>query len=75
VIALPPLLDGAVQLTVAEPEPAVALTAVGVPGTVALLGVTAFDFADSGPVPASFWAVTVKVYEVPPVSPVTTLEL
>src|SRR5262249_5948099 len=33
VIVLPPLLDGAVQLTVADPLPAVAVTPVGAPGT------------------------------------------
>ena len=38
----PPLLVGAVQLTVAEAGPAVALTPVGAPGTVGLVGVTAF---------------------------------
>jgi hypothetical protein len=32
VIALPPLLDGAVQLTVADPLPAVAVTPVGALG-------------------------------------------
>ena len=33
VIVLPPLLDGAVQLTVADPLPAVAVTPVGAPGS------------------------------------------
>src|SRR5262249_60831651 len=33
VIVLPPLLDGAVQLTFADPLPAVAVTPVGAPGT------------------------------------------
>jgi hypothetical protein len=36
---------------------------------------TALDGADAGPVPAAFVAVTVKVYEVPFVRPVTTIGL
>ena len=47
----------------------VALTLVGAPGTV--LGVTAFDAALAAPVPMAFVAVTVKVYAVPLVRPVT----
>jgi hypothetical protein len=69
VIAEPPLLDGAVHETVAWLLPAVAVTDVGAPGTVT--GVTALDGDDAGPVPTAFVAVTVKVYEVPFVSPVT----
>ena len=57
-IVLPPLL-GAVQLTVACPFPAVAVTFVGAPGTV--MGVTAFEGLDAGPLPMAFVAVTVKV--------------
>ena len=60
-IALPPLEDGAVQLTVACPLPGVALTPVGAPGTVELAGVTLFEDADAGPVPTEFVAVTVNV--------------
>jgi hypothetical protein len=37
--------------------------------------VTEFDGADAGPVPAVFVAVTVKVYAVPLVSPVTVIGL
>jgi hypothetical protein len=44
VIALPPLLSGAVNVTLAVALPLVATTAVGAPGTVA--GVTLFDAAD-----------------------------
>src|SRR6478735_7367744 len=51
VIVLPPVLDGAVQLTVAEPLPAVAVTPVGAPGTAGPLGVTALDGEEVGPVP------------------------
>ena len=59
VIALPPLLDGAVQLTVAEPLPAVAVTAVGAPGR--RFGVTLLDGDEAGPVPFALVAVTVNV--------------
>ena len=58
-MALPPLLAGAVQVTVAEALPAVADTPVGAPGTVA--GVTAVEAAEAAPVPAPLVAVTVKV--------------
>ena len=44
-------------------------TPVGTPGTVA--GTTAPDAVDAEPVPAAFVAVTVNVYEVPFVRPVT----
>ena len=71
-IVAPPLL-GAVQLTVADFTPAVAVTDVGAPGTVA--GVTALDAADAGLVPRAFVAVTVKVYAVPFVKPVTVTEV
>jgi hypothetical protein len=69
VIALPPFDAGAVQVTVACPLPAVAVTPVGGPGTVT--GVTEFDGAEAGPAPAALLATTVNVYEVPLVSPVT----
>jgi hypothetical protein len=59
VIVLPPLLDGAVQLTVADPSPALADTPVGGPGK--LLGVTLLDGAEAGLVPLPLVAVTVKV--------------
>jgi hypothetical protein len=58
-MALPPFDAGAVKLTVAWALPAVADTAVGAPGTLA--GVTLFETADAGPLPAAFAAVTVKV--------------
>jgi hypothetical protein len=59
VIAEPPLLAGAVKVTVAWALPAVAAPIVGAPGTVA--GVTLFDAAEAGPVPTPLVAVTVKV--------------
>ena len=59
VIALPPLLDGAHQLTDAELSAGVADTPVGAPG--ALPGVTAADGADAAPIPTLFVAVTVNV--------------
>ena len=70
VIGLPPF-EGAVQLTTAEPLPAVAVTAVGAAGAVTETGVTAGEAADEGPVPTALVAATVKVYAVPLVSPVT----
>ena len=60
VIWLPPL-GGAVQLTVAEPLPATAVTSVGADGAVVLVGMTAFDGSEAGPGPAASDAVTVKV--------------
>ncbi|HET7549055.1 MAG TPA: hypothetical protein VFJ86_14890 [Usitatibacter sp.] len=72
VIGAPPSLAGAVKVTVAWALPAVAVPIVGAPGTVA--GVTLFDAADAGPVPTAFVAVTVKVYAVPFVSPLTVME-
>jgi len=69
-----PFAADAVKLTLALPEPAVAaLTPVGAPGTPA--GVTAFDGFDAGPVPFAFVAVTVNVYAVPFVSPLTRIGL
>ena len=67
VIAAPPLLAGAVHVTVALALPADAVTPVGAPGTV--LGVTALDAADAGPAPEPFVAVTVNVYDEPFVRP------
>jgi hypothetical protein len=70
VTAAPPLLTGAAHDTtdwvLAAP---VALTAVGAPGTVD--GVTAAEADEAAPVPDAFVAVTVNVYEVPFVRPVT----
>jgi hypothetical protein len=60
-MALPPLLAGAVQLTVALALPAVAITPVGAPGTVAAAGVTADEAAEAGPAPIALLAVTVNV--------------
>ncbi len=58
------------KLTVACPCPAVAETLVGAPGTVAL-GVTLLEAVEALEVPTELVAVTVKVYAVPFVSPVT----
>jgi hypothetical protein len=65
------LLD--TELTLAG-TPAIA----GVDGSIAgpgggVFGVTAFDAADAGPGPTPFVAVTVNVYAVPLVSPVTVV--
>jgi len=61
---------GAIQLTVTCPSPAEATTPVGAPGTVAS-GITHADAVDAGPVPTPFWALTVKLYGVPFLSPDT----
>ena len=60
-IALPPLLAGAVQLTVAWAVPATALTLVGDPGAVGALGVTELDGDEGLLVPIALVAVTVRV--------------
>jgi hypothetical protein len=71
VIAEPPLETGWVKLTVAVVDPvAVAAPMVGAPGTVT--GVTGADGADTAEVPPAFVAVTVNVYAVPLVRPVTS---
>ena len=64
-------LDEAVKLIVACETPAVALTEIGALGTVA--GVTELLVPETVLVPIAFVAVTVKVYEVPFVSPVTVI--
>ena len=69
-IALPPLDTGALHETVAWPSLGAALTPVGAPGTDA--GVTAGEATDAALVPIEFVAVTVNVYAVPSVRPVTT---
>jgi hypothetical protein len=58
-MAPPPFEAGAVHDTVAWPLPAVANTPVGAPGTV--MGVTLFEAAEAGPLPAALVAVTLKV--------------
>ena len=61
-MALPPSLAGAVQETVAEALPAVAVTAVGAPGTVAgATGVTLLDASEGELLPTAFVAMTVNV--------------
>jgi hypothetical protein len=68
-----PLAVGAVQLTVTVPVLlAVALTAVGAPGTA--MSVWLAEAAEAVPVPIPLVAVTVKVYPVPMVSPVTVAD-
>ena len=75
VSALPPLLVGAVQLTVADASAAVAVTPVGAPGALGALGVTALDAGDSEPAPLALVADTVNVYVVPFVRPGTVVEV
>ena len=68
-MALPPVLAGALKVTLACALPAVATTFVGAPGTVA--GVTLFEAADCALDPIALVATTRKVYAVPFVRPVT----
>src|SRR5712691_6817563 len=72
-MALPPLEAGAFQASVTLEFPAVAVSPVGAPGTVA--GVTALEAADAGPVPTALVAVTVNVYLSPLDRPVTVIGL
>jgi hypothetical protein len=71
VIADPPLFTGGVKVIVASPLPRTAVTLVGAPGVVA--GVIELLVGDEEPVPFAFVAVTVKVYVVPFVRPVTVI--
>ena len=68
-IARPPFEAGADQLTRADPSAGVATAPVGAPGTVA--GITGAEAAEAGPVPTTFAAVTLNVYDVPLVRPLT----
>ena len=70
-IALPPLLGGAVNETLASPLPAVAVPMPGAPGTVA--GAALFDGADGMPVNAPLLAVTVQVTAAPAANPLTVI--
>ena len=72
VITAPPVFAGAVKLTVALPLLTIAEILVGTPGAV-VAGVTAAEALEAVPVPTLFVAVTVKVYAVPLVSPVTVI--
>ena len=58
-IGEPPVSVGAVQVTTARPSPAVALTVVGAPGTVA--GVIAVEAVEASEVPVTVVATTVNV--------------
>src|SRR5215210_5727578 len=68
-MGLPPSDAGATHVTRADPVPALAVTPVGAPGTVA--GTTAPVAGDAVPAPTAFVAATVNVYEVPFANPPT----
>lgn len=70
-----PFETGAVKLTVALALPADAVTPIGAPGAVNVPGVTLFEIDDRGPVPTALVAVTLNVYAVPLVNPVTIIGL
>ena len=59
VIAEPPLLAGAVNVTVTCAFPSVAVPIVGAPGVVE--GITEFEAALAGLLPVAFVATTTKV--------------
>jgi hypothetical protein len=71
VIVAPPLLAGAVKLTTTCALPLTPLTTVGTPGIVT--GITEEEALEALLVPALLVAVTVKVYAVPLVRPVTVI--
>jgi hypothetical protein len=68
-MASPPSETGAVHVNDTCVLPRVGVTPVGAPGTV--VGVAAADADDAEPVPTVFVAVTVNVYAVPFVRPLT----
>src|ERR1700690_1575263 len=69
-MAAPPLLAGAVKVTTEEALALeVAVPMVGAPGTVE--GTMAVDGTELGPVPTELVAVTVNVYDVPSLRPLT----
>ena len=70
-MALPPLLAGAVKLTVTCALPDIAAPIIGAPGTVA--GVTLFEAAEAAPLPTALVALTVHVTATPLVRPVTVI--
>lgn len=69
----PPLDAGALNAIDALALPAVADPTVGAPGTVD--GVTPFDAADAALAPIALLALTVKVYAVPLLRPVTLMDV
>ena len=73
VIALPPLLAGAVQVTFDCRAPVDADTDVGAFGSVK--GVTEEEFVEYDPVPTVFFAATLNTYAVPFVNPVTVTDV
>jgi hypothetical protein len=73
VIALPPVELGALQFNITVWFEAVAERLSGAEGTVR--GVTALEAVDAEPVPAEFIALTLNVYAVPFVRPVTVTEV
>ena len=67
------MLAGAVKLTVTLLFPAVAVPTVGAPGAPS--GVALLEAVDAAPVPTLLVAVTVKVYGVALLSPLTPIGL
>jgi hypothetical protein len=67
----PPVLAGAVKLTVACDGPGVMVPIMGAPANVT--GITGVILAADAPVPLAFVAVTAKVYAIPFVNPFTVI--
>src|SRR5438132_1338420 len=75
-MALPPSLAGAVQETDAEALPAVAVTPVGAPGTVAgAFGVTLLDASEGALLPTAFVAMSVEERRVGLLRPVSVADV
>ena len=70
-MAEPPVFVGAVHERETCALPAVGVRPVGGSGTV--IGVVLFEAADAAPIPTELVAVTVNVYDVPFVRPVTVI--
>ena len=70
-MVLPPVLVGAVNVTVADPDTCVTVEIVGAPGTVA--ATKAADGAEATLVPTPLVAVTVQVYVLAFVSELTVI--
>ena len=66
---LPPSLAGALHVNVTWVMPATPVTPLGASAVVA--GVAGADGVEAGPVPTALMALTVNVYAVPLVSPLT----
>ena len=72
-MADPPLLAGGVNISVALPEPGLALVIPGAPGSPA--GGVTETLLLPVPLPDALLATTEQSYATPPISPVTVMEV